>query len=286
MRIGILAALLLAGTAMPAAAQDKRIDRRIEKLEGEMKAVQRKVFPGGGSAAMVQPEIQPEASPAGMSGVPAGSAVSDLNARVDALESQLARLTGQAEENANRLRQLDEAFVQLRASTEARMAEMTAPQATAAVPEAAPAALAQGDSKAAMPAVVASSGDPGEDAYLAGFRLWEGGRFEESHATLETMLKSHPKHRRASYARNLAGRALLDQGKPASAAKMLLANYQTNPKGDRAADSLYFLGQALVKLDKGAEACKVYDELREVYPTMRDWLRERLPAARKEAGCR
>ena len=281
MRIGILAALLLAGTAFPAAAQDKRVDRRVEKLEGEMRAVQRKVFPGG---AMVQPEIQPETSPASLGGVPATSAVADLTSRVDALEAQLARLTGQAEENANRLRQLDDALVQLRTSTEARMAELSRAPAPVAEVAPEPAAFQDSGSKSAVPAVIAS-GDPGEDAYLAGFKLWEGGRYSESHAKLEAMLKAHPKHRRASYARNLAGRALLDEGKPASAAKMLLSNYQSDPKGDRAADSLYFLGQALVKLDKGTEACKVYDELKEVYPNMRDWLRERLPAARKDAGC-
>jgi TolA-binding protein len=100
------------------------------------------------------------------------------------------------------------------------------------------------------------------------------------------MAKRYPKHARASYALNLAGRAYLDEGKPASAAKVLLSNYQTNPKGERAADSLYFLGQALVELKKPAEACRVYDELAEVYPDMRDWLKERLPAAREAAKCR
>jgi TolA-binding protein len=84
---------------------------------------------------------------------------------------------------------------------------------------------------------------------------------------------------------NLAGRAYLDEGKPATAAKVLLANYQTNPKGERAADSLYFLGQALMELKKGPEACKVYDELEEVYPNMRAWVKERLPKARADARC-
>ena len=281
MRIGIFAALLLAGVAAPALAQDAKIDRRIQKLEGEMRAVQRKVFPGG-AGAVVQPEIRPEATSLGAAGVPATSAVSDLTARVDALEAQLARLTGQAEENANRLRQLDADFAALRSSTEARLAERERP-AVQAQPAAEP--VEQAQSKSALPAAVVSTGDPGEDAYLTGFRLWETGHHAEAHEALEAMIKKYPKHRRASHARNLAGRALLESGKPASAAKLLLANYQTNPKGERAADSLYFLGQALVKLDKGSEACKVYDELKEVYPTMRDWLRERLPAARSEAGC-
>ena len=82
------------------------------------------------------------------------------------------------------------------------------------------------------------------------------------------------------------GRALLDDGKPAAAAKEVLANYQSDPKGDRAADSLYFLGQALMALKKPADACKVYDELQDIYGAgMRDWVKQRLPKARQDANC-
>ena len=57
--------------------------------------------------------------------------------------------------------------------------------------------------------------------------------------------------------------------------------------GERAADSLYFLGQALVALKKPADACKAYDELQDVYGEgVRDYLRQRLPAARTAAKCR
>jgi TolA-binding protein len=101
------------------------------------------------------------------------------------------------------------------------------------------------------------------------------------------MAKKFPKHMRASYARNLAGRAYLDDNKPATAAKVLLSNYQIDPKGERAADSLLFLGEALMKLGKPVEACKVYAELQDVYgPSMRDFVRQRLPQARSEAKCK
>src|SRR3546814_20691075 len=74
------------------------------------------------------------------------------------------------------------------------------------------------------------------------------------------MAKEHPDHRRASYARNLAGRAALDEGKPATAAKILLANYQDDPTGARAADSPFFLGEAMMELQTPADACKVHAE--------------------------
>jgi TolA-binding protein len=137
------------------------------------------------------------------------------------------------------------------------------------------------------PTTSTTKADPAEEAYNKGFRLWEAKRYTEAQQSLEAVAKRYPTSRWASWAANLAGRAYLDAGKPASAAKTLLANYQGNPKGERAADSLYFLGQALVALDKPADACKAYAELQDVYgSTMRDWLKQRLPAARAEAKCR
>jgi TolA-binding protein len=284
MRFHLLTVILLAGSAAPLLAQPQPVERRINKLEQEMRAVQRKVFPGG-AGAYVDPEIRPALPSEAPSGVPSGSAVADLNARVDALEAQLASLTGQIEQSGFRVRQLEEALNRFRGEADARFAGLEK------APEPAPAAvdvpLAQAAPPTPGPAQASTpSGDPGEAAYLVGFRLWEQGKFADAQAALEDMAKKYPKHKRASYARNLAGRATLDQGKPAAAAKIFLNNYQTNPKGERAADSLLFLGEALVKLGKPVEACQVYAELQDVYgPNMRDFIRQRLPKARAEAKC-
>ena len=284
MRIQLLAILLLAGAAAPAAAQDNRIDRRVGKLEQEMRAVQRRVFPGGN----VEPEIVPDAGLAAPAGVPGGSAVADLTARVDALEAQLATLTGQAEQNGFRLRQLEESLASFRRDAEGRLSEIERGNAPAAAPVAASDVPAEPDAGAAETAGSAApaTGDPAEDAYLTGFRLWEAGRHAEAQQALDAMARRYPRHRRASYAANLAGRAALDADNPAAAAKLLLANYQANPKGERAADSLFFLGEALVRLKRPADACKVYDELQDVYGAgLRDFVAQRLPKARADANC-
>lgn len=286
MRFHPLAAVLIAGMAVPAAAQSLPVERRVDKLEAEMRAVQRKVFPDG-PAARIQPEIVPQVDLADPLGAPATSPVADLNARVDALEAQLARLTGQSEENAFKLRQLEENLAKFRADAEFRLNAVEQGGAPAA--SASPPAASSSNEIAPMPTQTAADtapADPGEAAYLAGFRMWDSGDFAGAQAALDAMIKKYPKHPRASYAQNLAGRAYLDGGKPATAAKIFLGNYQTNPKGDRAADSLYFLGQALVKLKKPAEACKVYDELADVYgANMRDFIKTRLPKARSDAKC-
>jgi TolA-binding protein len=299
MRFHILGLVLMASVAAPALAQKAEpIDRRVTRIEQELRAVQRKVFPNG---AEVAPEIDPARTAATGSGVPATSAVADLTARVDALETQLRELTGQTEQNSNRVRQLEEAFARFRDSTGARLDVIErgpAPAAAAEPPRGATASPSPSAGTAPqLPrpstnvAVAerpsAGATDPAEEAYNAGFHLWEAKRYTEAQQTLEAVAKRYPTSKWASWASNLAGRAYLDAGKPATAARLFLANYQNNPKGERAADSLYFLGQALVALDKPADACKAYAELQEVYGSnLRDWLKQRLPAARAEAKCR
>jgi TolA-binding protein len=300
MRFHLVAMLLVASAAVPAAAQrNESPERRIERLEQQLRAVQRRVFPNG---AEVAPEIDRQ-EPAGVQpGVPASSAVADLTARVDSLEAQLRELTGQVEQNGNRLRQVEEGLTRLRDTTGGRLDVLERGSAPADEPDR-PSTSSSSSSSSARPprpAAVETADDPpaarpaastgdaaAEDAYNAGFRLWEGKRYTEAQKALEAAAKRYPKSKWASWASNLAGRAYLDAGKPATAAKAFLANYQANPKGERAADSLYFLGQALVTLDKPADACKAYEELQDVYgAAMRDWLRQRLPAARTQAKCR
>ncbi len=128
--------------------------------------------------------------------------------------------------------------------------------------------------------------DPAEAAYISGFRLYQAGQHDAAIETLQAMAKKYPRHAKASWATNLAGRAHLDAGRPATAAELFFANYQGNPRGERAPDSLFYLGESLTKLDKREQACKVYDELEQVYGrTLRSQLRADLPAARKAARC-
>lgn len=282
MRKFTIATLLLASVAaVPADAQSDPLAQRVGKLEKEMTAVQRKVFPNG---VAIEPEIG-GAPPAAAAGNPASSPVADLNARVDALESQLQALTGQVETDGNRMKKLEEALKAYDARLKAL--EGTGPiiatdngSATAAVapqkqaiaapkaPPAKPAAAAKADPnrKAAIEAVeIPATGDAIEDAYTYGFRLWTAKLYPEAQMKLKEFVAKYPTHKRASYAQNLLGRAYLDEGKPALASVAFYDNYQKMPRGERASESLYWLGVALTKLKKPGDACKVYKEFDDVY---------------------
>lgn len=296
-----------------AVAQDANIDGRVSKLEKEMRAVQRQVFPAG-AGKFVAPDIQSPTTTQ-PENTTTTSATSDLLVRVDALEAQLATLTGQVEQQGNNMRGLEARLkileTQLASAQLASAPQETAVPATAAsvVPAAAPVPAAvtvkpkpvvaaakpvasTAKPSAARVAAVAAierpaTGDAFEDGYTYGFRLWEAKFYPEAQATLEETLNKYPKHRRASFLRNLLGRAWLDDKKPATAVKIFYDNYKADPRGERAPDSLLFLGSALTDLGKTAEACEAYGELSKAYPDVATGrLADRITAGKTRAKCK
>jgi TolA-binding protein len=273
-----LIAIILASSVMasPVIAQSDPVTLRVGKLEKEMKAVQRKVFPNGVS---VEPELG-AAQQGALGGTPSSSPVSDLTARVDALEAQLKGITGQVEQDGFRLKKLEDAMK----ATDSRLKALE-PTATVSVPTQGPLDVATPPAtkpvtiapsaatkptavlpkptlatekpatvtKAATPAKadpkrkalidaieIPASGDPVEDAYTYGFRLWTAKLYPEAQVKLKEFVAKNPTHKRASYAQNLLGRAYLDEGKPALASVAFYDNYQKMPRGERASESLYW----------------------------------------------
>ena len=282
MRVHILGLILLASTAAPLAvhAQPRdNVERRVDRLEQQLRAVQRRVFPNGN----VEPEVTPQ-GPAQTGGVPGGDALTSLTQRVDAIESQLRALTNDVEEANNRSRRAESDIAALRADIAALQTAAAAsrPPEPAAQPAEEP--PAERPARAERPAATTVP-DTAEEAYNAGFRLWDQRRYAEAQAALEAAAERYPTGRWISWTRNLLGRAYLDDDKPATAARILLANYQEDPQGDRASDSLFYLGQALTRLNRRTEACRVYDELARVYPNVREQVAAQLPRARRAARC-
>jgi TolA-binding protein len=301
MRFGlILIGVSALALSAPAVSQDVNVEGRVVKLEKEMRAVQRKVFPEG-AGKVFEPEIKSQTS-TNPNATSSSSAVSDLIARVDALETQLATLTGTVERQGNSMRSLDARLK----TVESQLNERAAPletavsnvepakpiaPATSAMLKPATKPVAAKPSASRTAAVTAigkpATGDGFEDGYSYGYRLWEAKFYPEAQTTLQETVTKFPKHSRASYARNLLGRAWLDDKKPATAVKIFYDNYKTDPRGDRAPESLYFLGQSLTDLGKNVEACEAFGQLQTAYPdAAANRLADRLSSGRTRAKCK
>ena len=288
---------LLAGT--PAISQNNNVEGRVVKLEKEMRAVQREVFPNG-AGKFFEPEIKADTAKPATTGA-SSTAIADLLSRVDALEAQLATLTGQVEQHGNNMRSMENRLKAIEADLKARSAAVDAPPPTAAItspasvkPASKPTVTTTSDARPSpvRTAAVAkierpTTGDGFEDGYNYGYRLWEAKFFPEAQVTLDETVKKYPKHQRASFARNLLGRSWLDDKKPATAVKIFYDNYKNDPRGERAPDSLFFLGSALTDLSKAAEACEAFGELAKAYPDVATGrLADRLAAGRARAKCK
>lgn len=282
MKKAIVALLLLSGTSFPLLAAEPQlpIEGRVGKLEKEMKAVQRKVFPGGAQQ-YFEPEIKAETPAPAPAGAPAETPVADLSRRVDALERALAGLTGQVEQNSYNLRKLEDQFARMKGDAEFRLnalegkggAPVAGGAASATLPYVVPPATKApaGGTSAAAPAPAAAaaapSGDPGKDAYMAGYALWEQKKYPEAVAALKAMVAKYPKHKYASYARNLAGRAYLDNGQYNEAIREFFDNTK-DEAGERAPHSYVYMAQALMKRKPPLpdKACQAYEVLMAKYP--------------------
>lgn len=294
MRHIVIAALLVTTAATPALSQGAEMDRRIDRVEREVRALQRQVFPGGNSD-FFEPEIL-AGTAANQVGNPASAPITGLTDRVNALERQLATLTGQVEENSYELRQLRSMVEALQSDgtpvpdpdvpVESEVASLSGDAARPATDEAQTVEVST-DAPVEIEGTEAPlPDDAGEASYVRGYRMWRDGNYTEARTQLRETVETYPGHRFESYARNLHGRAFLDDDKPANATEIFVRNYQELPNGDRAADSLFFLGVALTELNYNDRACLAFDELEEVYGgSLRSTIREQVPTAREAAGC-
>ena len=301
----LVVAATLATSPVPAVAQETpaAAEARIRKIEAEIRALQRKVFPGG-DGRFFEPQISegtvPPTTTPSTTSAPSTTAVTDILVRLDALELQLQTLTARSEEQANALSQMEMRLTALETQTNAPILPapttgttpvasaavtpaltapastpaaqppvQTPPAATPATTAATPAATPSAARLAAVQAIAKpQTADAGDDEYSYGFRLWNAGFYPEARQQLIKYVEQYPNHARISFGRNLLGRAFLDDNMPEEAARWFLRNYQANKAGDRAPDSLLYLGASMIALKDTKRACIALAEFAETYPAI------------------
>lgn len=302
-------ALFASALVLPATAhaQSADLDVRVKRLEAQVRALQRSVFPGS-KGELFEPEVSTAPGPATPVGTPATGALVDAQTRVSALETQVANLTDSTERATYAVGQMETRLNALEARIAALEARGTA--APPAIPDAGgnedagmpvstdPPPVATAPQSAGRTARVAAverpaTSDTADDRYVYGYRLWAANLYPEARTELSAVVSAYPKHRRASWAQNLLGRAWLDEGLAAKnndmlkrAAQAFFDNYQANPDGERAADSVYYLGRSLLALKDKPRACDAFLTFDEVYgPTSTANLRALVAQSKKDAGC-
>ncbi len=298
---GFAALLLAAFVLPPAVAQDaKQIEKRVGTLEGQMRAVQRKVFPGG-SPKFFDPEY-PAADPNAPAPAATGSVdpknVADLQARLLELEKQLGELTGRVEQNENKYRQLEDQFKTFKADVEERLGKLETPPTTAAAPAPTPAPTATVATPTPKPPVVAAApvpaaaNAPAETAYKSAYAAFEAKDFDKAETGFKDYLarfgyksETNRGHMLAPNAQYWLGRTYVNKKQYAQAARAFLDGYQRFPKSEKGPDSLLGLGESLTALGKPQDACSAFNELTAVYPDAKPEIKSKAQAGRVKAKC-
>lgn len=291
MRFLPAAALMILALPAPLAAQAvdvAKLDRRVEKLESEVRAVQRKVFPGGDSR-FFAPETPAQAPPPAPApdANPASTPLVDLTARVESLEATLKGMTGQIEAMEFKLRAVEEAQRRMKGDVEFRLNALEKPAVPdpateAAVP--APGAVVGGAAPVRPPAPGAVVGGPAPlpaaaaakpvaakpattatAAWAAAYPKVTAKDWPGVEAVMSKFIADWPTSPRVAQAKYWLGRSFAARGQQPQAAQAFLDLYKTAPQSAPAPDALIALAGALNAMVKPANACQVLTELNAVY---------------------
>ncbi|WP_374763708.1 hypothetical protein [Yunchengibacter salinarum] len=285
----------------PAAAQD--VSEKIDRLERQLRAVQRRVFSDGDMAKQSAQESEGAASTEGITD--SRRLMADLSVKVSALESKLRGLTGRLETVEHRQKQILERLDRLTREVRIRFDEIKAGDGTApgesdqgsgsaSAPEAETTDAADADDEAGteipddaeetVAPVKLPDGDV-EAQYSYAFDFVRRNELDKGVEALGQFIEAHGSHTLGGNAKYWLGRVHMRRREPAQAARQLLSVIEDHTDHDKHPDALVELAAALVALDSPEDACNALIEFRDHEDSASPRLGNRAERLRKEAGC-
>lgn len=295
--VGVGPAWGQASEAAQTSGEVRALLERIERLEGEMRTLNRFVY-----RAENLPEGQAPAAAAPAGAPLASGEVGMLFDRVVAMEAEVRRLTGALEVADHRIDQVDERVDRLVGDVDFRLRELetaaqagagaAAPAAESTAAGAAPGALgtvtpdqlAAVGAPAGAAAQILPEGTPDEQ-YQYSLRLLRAGDYRQAETAFDAFLTSHDGHALTSNAHYWKGEAVYARKDYERAARIFVEGYQAVPEGSKAPDMLLKLGMSLAALGEGEQACATFDQLTAQFPNASAAVQRRTDRERARAAC-
>ncbi len=294
--------------SVPAFAQD--IDSRLSRLENELSTLNRAVFKG---------EAPPPSAHA-YTAAGGASSSADIEVRLSQIEREMARLTGQVEQQDYERRRLQSALDKVQADLDVLMQRnVTAPSAASAntstlivpaessvapvqpqaqvqprsshilgtltVPAAGGETLSSDDVSAGTTTALAPAVDDASASYSRAFSLLQTSRFAEAEAAFKDFLTRYPDHRLAGNAQYWLGETYYVRHDYKQAARYFAEGYQQYPEGNKAPDNLLKLGLSLAGMGKKEEACITFEQLLKTHANGGNPILDRTKREQNRLGC-
>lgn len=272
----LCAATLMTGslTVQVIAQETVSAEKRIERVEKQLRAVQRKVF-GSGNLPADTPSDQ-----AAPSSISSRKLVADMSVKISAIERQMREITGRIEAIEYAQEQFTKKLDYLSKDTSIRFEEM---RTTAAVPPTSPSVDVKKD-PVKIPELAVPKGSVASQFEWA-FGYVAKNDLKNGEKALNLFLKANPEGDLSANAHFWLGRVHFQEGQYGKAAEQFLTVFEENPKHKKAPESLLELGNSMIKLGENASACEAYLEFRRAFPDANPRLKSRVDADEKKAKC-
>lgn len=324
--LAFCASALVLSVLLPAASQAQtaqQLSRDMDKLERQVKALQRKVFKGDTTYFDENRATSTQQIPAG----PQSAAAQMV--RLDALEATVRTLTGRIEEMQYTQQQTNERFETFMAEAQYRLSALdgagqpqTADTADAANTLAGQQERAQQSfqqnftsppgsvepSNTAVSAATAKS-MPGTNSagglmqakpvalpqdpkaqFDEAFQLARRDRFDDAEQAFMMFIADHPEHELASNAQYWLGRVYTAKRQTSQAAEAFFEGYRRYPEGNKAPENLLAFASTLRVMEKTKEACTALALLKSkiaenAYPDVSDRVRQGIDSESSVLAC-
>lgn len=308
-------AVILLATGWPADdafAQSRReqieqLQKRIDRYERELRAVQRRLFPNAQFEEGTEFTEPPE-------GADIQQIMAGMEVRLGGLDAQLRRMNGKIEETEFRNERLAKEVEMIREDFEFRFQELErrgqaggvadrrtrgrrpqagfgggglipvrTPQEAEALLESSAADIEALEVIAVETSVLPAGSPEQKYEFARGFFLNE--QYGDAEAAFSAFLDEHADHNLAANAQFWLGESYFKREDYARAASAYLAGIQQYADGSKGPDSLLKLGMALAAMEQAEEACAVYGEMEIRYPNARNVHKRNARRQAELAGC-
>jgi len=269
--------------AMTAEAQS--VNKRLDIIEKQLKAVQRKVFTPGSEFTQQKGGATVGPGPAISGGNVSGGNVkfADIETRISQMETQLRQLTGRIEESVFQVDNLKQRMEIMSRDYEYRFKELEAANSATAKPATAKPAMVKSVDPSAGTGTILPAGSE-QQQYSYAQRLVTTTQYAKAEAALGEFLKAHPASSLAGNAQYWLGQTYYVRKMYTKATRAFLEGYNNYPKSAKAPAFLLKIGMSLYAMGEKKDACDAYRELAIRFPDSTESTKSR-PPEEKRAGC-
>ncbi|VAX05859.1 Cell division coordinator CpoB [hydrothermal vent metagenome] len=272
--------VVFTSASLPDIAQAQTVSKRLEIIEKQLKAVQRKVFTPGSKFPQQSGE---QTGDSGSMTPRSNIKFADIEARLSQMETQLRQLTGRVEEGNFQMDKLRQQLEVMSRDYEFRFKELeTLKPGKSGKPGAGQPVVAE-DTTISKTAEILPAGTE-QQKYSYAQKLVTTGQYAKAEAALSEFIKKYPEAALAGNAQYWLGQTYYVRKMYTKATRAFLEGYNEYPKSPKAPAFLLKIGMSLNAMGEKKDACDAYRELDSRFPDSLESKKTR-PAEARRAGC-